>query len=205
MKYLKYFENNDIITQQPFYLTNHDYLYLSDDLAKKLAPNFNNKRGIWNDNSIDRELEKQIDFFNNTKNDKNQTIVRYINIDKSVTWNNNNYRMNLSLYNGGYDRDTKFGNFRYYLIGNSGDSEMHGKNMVRGTRDSNINFIIKLYPIVKYIKNFYKILKTKEKGFLQIIKEATLNDNNLIKHGVPDELLEDEDIGYLVYGDKYNL
>jgi hypothetical protein len=205
MKYLKYFENNTENIQQPFYLTDHDYLYLSNELAKKIAPNFNNKKGIWSDDSINRELQKQIDFFNNTRNDKNQLIVRYIYIDKSVTWNNNSYSMRLSLYNSGYDRDTKFGNFRYYLIGNSGDSEMHGKNMVRGTRDSNINFIIKLYPIVKYIKNFYKILKTKEKGFLEIIKDAILKDRDLIKHGVPNELLDDKDIGYLVYGEKYNL
>lgn len=204
MKHLKYFEHNDIIIQQPFYLTDHDYLYLSDDLAKKLAPNFNNKKGVYNNSYINRELSKQIDFFNNTKNDKNQTIIRNINLDMSVIWQSM-YKMNLSLYNGGYDRDTKFGNFKYYLIGNSGDSDMHGKNMIRGTRDANLNFIIKLYPIVKYIKNFYKILKTKEKGFFEIIKDAILDNHKLIKHGVPDELLDDEDIGYLVYGEKYNL
>lgn len=204
MKHLKYFEQNDIIIQQPFYLTDHDYLYLSDDLSKKLAPNFNNKKGVYNNSYINRELSKQIDFFNNTKNDKNQTVIRSINLDMSVIWQSM-YKMNLSLYNGGYDRDTKFGNFKYYLIGNSGDSDMHGKNMIRGTRDANLNFIIKLYPIVKYIKNFYKILKTKEKGFFEIIKDAILDNHKLIKHGVPDELLDDEDIGYLVYGEKYNL
>lgn len=201
MKYLKYFENNNIIIQQPFYLSDSDFLYLSDDLAKKLAPDFKGKK--YNKGYINRELSNQIDFFNDSKNEKGQIKVRRITLDISVVWRNM-YSMNLALYRGN-DKDTKFGRFHYYLVGISGDSEMHGKSMILATRECNLNLIIKLYPIVKYIKNFYKTLKTKEKGFFQIIKDAILNDHKLIKHGVPTELLDDDDIGYLIHGEKYNL
>lgn len=209
MKYIKTYENLHNY-QEPFFLTpTADMLYLSDDLAKSILPNFKNKIGKYNEWYINKELENQKHFFNNTVDEKGYLKARRISLDTHVSYNNDMYRMNLSLSRRTDGRKTTFGTYYCYLVGDSGDHSMHGKNMIRATRDCNLNFIIKLYPIVKHIKNFYKIFKTGEFGFLEIIKNALDKDIMLAQYGVPKELLKDpkyKDMeGYIKGSMKYNL
>jgi len=195
MKYIKYFEN--INSQQPFYLRGNT-LYLSDDFAISLCSTLDKfkKKNPDNLNYMNYLYQKQIKFFNGFQDS------REISIDYYVTWRRM-YKMNLGLRrSGGYDN--QFGNFSYYLIGNSGDSNMHGKNMKWATRECNMNFMIKFYPVIEHIKNFYKIFQESGKGFLEIIDEAISKDNKLTQYKVklPKQNIELQgDI--MVY--KYNL
>ena len=100
-------------------------------------------------------------------------------------------------------KNNEFGHFQYNIGGNSGDSNMHGKNMIIATKECNLNLMIQLYPIIKYIKNFYKRLRLE--GFCDIIKDSIIKKNSLIKYGVPQELTDDEDIGHIISENKYNL
>ena len=63
------------------------------------------------------------------------------------------------------------------------------------------------YPIVEYIENFYNILKYREKGFLEIIKDSLSKDIILAKYGVPKELKKyfrgSEEA--IINSDKYNI
>ena len=74
--------------------------------------------------------------------------------------------------------------------------------MIRATRECNLNFMIKLYPIVKYIKNFYKKLKNKE-AFFDIIKNEVIKNPSISKYGIPEEL--QEELGHYELAQKYNL
>lgn len=198
MKYIKYFENNNL-EQSPFFLSKSDYLYLSYDFAKKIAPNYENNTK-YRINFINNQLEYQKIFF-----DKSSEPIRRLNkifLNMNVSYNIG-YVMNLELSKRVVD--TKFGSYYCFLYGYSGDHEMHGKNMVRATRECNLNFIIKYYPIVKHIKNFYSIFKTGEYDFFELIKKSIIKDNKLINHGVPSELEKDKDISMLISMNKYNL
>ena len=72
------------------------------------------------------------------------------------------------------------------------------------TRECNMNFMIKFYPVIEHIKNFYKIFEESGKGFLEIIDEAISKDNKLkqYKPNIPKQSIElqSDIIGY-----KYNL
>lgn len=181
--------------QQPFFLNKSDFLYISDDFAKKIAPKFKNRKGKYNEWYVKKELENQVAFFGNIKNEKGYNKVNRISLDIKVEWGEY-YSMSLSLYRGN-ERNIKQGIFHYYITGNSGDHDMHGKNMVRGTRDSNLNFMIKFYPIVKHIKNFYKRFKMGEEGFLEIIRKELDKNQMLALYGVPKELKKEEKYKYM--------
>ena len=145
-------------------------------------------------------------FFNDTKNEALPSDYRGYKVNRlstkyQVRWGQG-YAMNIILLRGNI-RNNEFGHFHYYIGGNSGDSDMHGENMIRGTRECNLNLMIKLYPIVKHIKNFYKRLRLE--GFLDIIKDAIIKDNSLISYGAPDELINDDEVGHLISANKYNL
>jgi len=209
MKYLKYFENNNIIEQQPFYISNNT-LYISDNIAKLLTPTYNELKKLYKNNptASDYQFKKNVDFLNNEKDENGRNKVREVYTNITVRWRNM-YAMSIIIkYRGsGNTIDNKFGKFNYYITGNSGDSEMHGKNMKRATRECNYNLMIKLYPIVKYIDNFMKIFESKEKGFLEIIKDSLNKDIMLAKYGVPKELKKyfkgaEEAI---INSDKYNI
>ena len=190
MKYLKYFES--VVLQQPFYLSN-DHLYLSEDLSKLVTPTLAQLKKIYKHNKFywaNRTAQDQVDFYNDVRKDTGHLKIRTINIQQSVSFGGNSfYCMNLSLNRRESIFNTKFGTFRNYLGGNSGDHNMHDeKNMKRATRECNLNFVIKLYPIVEHIKNFEKIFKSKDKGFLDIIKNAIDKDITLAQYGIPNEI-----------------
>lgn len=208
----KIFESN-VIVQQPFFLTKGDILYLSNDMAKKVTPTPNELRNmkrfpITDDIRMKRILDEQKSFFSDEKY-KTGILkgykVRRLPIWKSVGWRNNTYRMDLILSRG-VKKDNNAGIFYYYITGNSGNSEMHGRNMVRGTRDANLNFMILYYPIVRYIKNFYKKLKDGEL-FFDIIKKALEKDIVLARYCVPKELeyIFSDSEKMVKNVDKYNL
>ena len=198
MKYIKYFENNNL-EQSPFFLSKSDYLYLSYDFAKKIAPNYeNNSNAKFNINFINNQLEYQKIFFDKSSIRRLNKIFLNIGVSYNI-----GYGMNLELSKRVVD--TKFGSYYCFLSGYSGDHEMHGKNMARATRECNLNFIIKYYPIVKHIKNFYSIFKTGEYDFFELIKKSIIKDNKLINHGVPSELEKDKEISMLISMNKYNL
>jgi len=80
--------------------------------------------------------------------------------------------------------------------------------MKRATRECNLKFIITLYPIVSHIKNFYKIFKSGDKAFLDIIKEALDKDIMLAQYGIPKEIkyLFDNGIeGSVIQQIKFNI
>jgi hypothetical protein len=206
MKYLKYFENHNEITQQPFYISG-DHLYLSEEVAKRAIPTLKELKDISKDKIwINRRLQDQDDFFNGIRNANGYLKVRDIHLNKSVSYNDM-YSMNLSLYKMSPTINNKFGSFNIYLNGNSGDYFMHEKNMKRATRECNLKFIIKLYPIVAHIKNFYKMLKDK-KPFSDIIKEALDKDIMLAQYGIPKEikhLFDDGVEGSVIQQIKFNI
>jgi hypothetical protein len=205
----KIFENNNV--QQPVFLSKTDFLYLSDDLTKSILPtDFEMaKRLSHNQNFLKTQLKRK-EYFISGKDWEDtyfnsKTKILSFGTYLSVSWRNNTYRMDLVVRSRGDNiLNNNAGSFKFYLTGSSGDYQMHGKNMVRGTRDANMNFMIKMYPIVEYIKNFYKRLKNGEL-FFDIIKEAIINDKSLVKYGAPLELENDKDVGHYITGNKYNL
>ena len=173
----KIFESN-VIVQQPFFLTKGDILYLSNDMAKKVTPTPNELKNmkrfpVTDDIRMKKILDEQKSFFTDEKY-KTENLkcykVRRLPIWKSVGWRNNTYRMDIVLSRG-VKKDNNAGSFYYYITGYSGDSNMHGENMVRGTRDANLNFMILYYPIVKYIKNFYTWARTGKTSLIKDYKE----------------------------------
>lgn len=188
MKILKYFESQDNFIQQPFYLTGFDYLYISDDLAKQIAPTTEEltKKYAYNVDFGNYIKHNHEDFFNNSKDDNGKYKINRINTNLHVSYNI--YRMDIILCRG-YLNNNESGHFNYYINGNSGDHNMHGEK-VRGTRICNINVIKKIYPILDKIniKNFYTRLKNKEL-FLDIITEpiktALENNISLLQYGLP--------------------
>jgi len=207
MKYLKYFESIEIM-QQPFYLSN-DHLYLSDDVSKRVTPTLSELKMIYKANPIwaDRTIKDQEDFYNDIRTENGNLKIRNINLHKSVSYNDG-YLMNLSLHRRSPLLNNEFGIFKNWLDGNSGDSNMNGPNMKRATKECNLKFIKKLYPIVEHIKNFYNIFKSKDKVFLDIIKDAIDKDITLAQYGIPNEIkhLFDENTENAVMNSmKYNL
>ena len=204
----KIFENNNIITQQPFYLSS-DTLYISTDLAKEITPKPEKLRNISNNlNYTNHIIQKNIYFFENSRDEKGFYKSRYINTEHTIKYNGM-YAMTIFLYRAYAEpMHTSLGYFQYYIGGSSGDHDMHGKNMVRATIDCNLNLMIKFYPIIKHIKNFYKLLKLKDQSFFNIIKIAIDNDITLAQYGIPKEIkhLFDKNIENAVINSyKYNL
>jgi hypothetical protein len=199
MRYLKYFEDLNKI-QQPFMLIN-DTLFISDEIAHKMTPTLEelNKKG-YREGWSEYTCKNNKNFYGNIKDENGYYISNHVVTDISVVYNGI-FKMDLSIYRGN-ERDNEFGHFEYYIGGNSGDHYMHGKNMVRATRDCNIHLMEKLYPIVKNIKNFYKRLKNKE-GFFDIIRDEILKNPEVAKDGIPPEL--EEEFGHISASYKYNL
>jgi hypothetical protein len=205
MRYIKYFENTSNL-QQPFLLVN-DRLYLSDDVAKSITKWRTNRKDT-NIAYVEAVIKRNHQFFNNERTVSGYATAYATTDDFYVRYDNNRYRMNIIIYRGAI-RDNEFGHFQYYIGGNSGDYSMHAQNTKRITRKCNLSFMIKLYPIVEHIKDFYKKMKSptisKYIGFFDIIKDAIKKDNSIVQYGVPDELIDDNDVGYLVGAYKYNL
>jgi len=210
MKYLKYFENNNI--QQPFFLR-FDRLFISFKLAKEITP-FNSIEDKGKNKYREYTYQKNIDFFEGTKKEwissiggkYNSYVASQANTNTVVRYNGN-HAMNIIIKRGTH-KDNEHGRFEYYISGHSGDYEMHGKNMIIATRECNLNFMIKLYPIVEHIKNFYKIFKNGDKVFLDIIKDALDKDIILAQYGIPKEikhLFDTETEDAVKNSFKYNL
>lgn len=189
--------------QQPLFLSKSDYLYLSDNLVNEIKPTKERlmKMSLNKNSWVDYIYNKNEDFLNDVRNDKNYRKSSFMYLFMSVKYNNI-YKMNLLIGSKINYFNNNSGKFKYYLRGNSGDSEMHGKNMIRATRECNFKFILKLYPIVEHIKDFYKRFKNGEL-FLEIIESELINNPNLGKFGVPEELYDK--YGYLENLGKYNL
>jgi len=210
MKYIKCYENNlnpteipSYRVQQPFYLQ-YDNLYISDEIAKSIV-----SYGTGTNQNYINYLHKRIkDFFNRTKSESG-FYVNQLPTDIFVRYSGNGgyggYRMDINIRRGN-TIDNEFGEFQYFIGGSSGDYEMHGKSMVRSTRECNKNFMIKTYSILTHIKNFDKRMKEGEK-ILDIIKYAILENPYLAKYDLesPKELENDPDIGHYVSASKYNL
>jgi len=190
--------------QQPLFLSKSDYLYLSDKLVNEIKPTKERLMKIsLNKNSwVDYIYNKNEDFLNDIRNDKNYRKSTFMYLFMSVEFSPNMYNMSLLIGSKINYFSNDSGKFKYYLRGNSGDFEMHGKNMIRATRECNFKFILKLYPIVEHIKNFYKRFKNGEL-FLEIIESELINNPNLGKFGVPEELYDK--YGHLERLEKYNL
>ena len=202
MKHLKTYESHNN-NQQPFWLSKGDYLFLSDDIVKEYGPNESKKNQIYREWSA--RPKKYIDkYIYTTLGDKEIRPFPKI----TVRWDTSPLKINITTNKPSFAMDVYFtkwsmesrttdaGVFGYFLRGFSGDSEMHGKSMVRGTQWSNYNFMCKLYPIFKYVKNGYNRLKNGEK-FLDLISDLLdINPESSI-HGVPKELKDK-------YPDYYN-
>jgi len=207
MKYIKYFENNSIV-QQPFYLRG-DMLYISDELAKSITK-FKLTKKDKNISWAEHVIKNNYEFYKNAELGHKSNVNYALTDDLWIRYDNNSFRMNIIIYKG-VTYDNEAGHFKYFIGGNSGDYSMHGKNMKRATRDCNLNFMIHFYPIVGHIKDFYKKLKNERNSNLQkqpffdIIKEAIKKDNSIVQYGVPDELINDNDVGHFIGGYKYNL
>jgi len=198
---------NDKIKQQPFFLRGKNRLYISTELVKKISPSKSklSNNGINRDIWVEYIFQSNIDFLNNTKDFKRPSGYHPYKSNKfnpfiSVRYGGC-YGMTTYVKRGSMNNN-EHGNFYYYIGGISGDHEMHGKNMIRATRECNLNFMIKLYPIVAHIKDFYKKLQINP--FFEIIKEEIIKNNNLAQYS-PIELEDDQDIGYLISVNKYNL
>jgi len=185
MNYLS--ENINIIKQQPFYLSG-DILYISDDMAKLMTPTYAKLNKLYKNKGVrDYINQEQIDFYNNEKDDKGYYKSRNINTNITVRYERM-YAMTILIKRLGGVLENKYGEFQYFIGGTSGDHDMHGKNMVRDTKECNYNLMIKYYPIIEHIKNFYKRLKSKDEGFFDIIKDSLDKDIMLAQYGVPKEL-----------------
>jgi hypothetical protein len=198
MKYLKLFEEYSII-QQPFFLIG-DTLFISDEIAHRMTPKKEDYIRSDNPKWAEYMNQQNMDFFAGTRDEKGYLKSNRIGTKISVGWGTM-YKMDLSIHRANA-RDNEFGHFEYYVGGISGTHEMHGKNMVRATRECNLNLMEKLYPIVGNIKNFNKRLKNKE-AFFDIIREEILKNPGIAKDGVPPEL--EEELGYTYAAVKYNL
>ena len=152
-------------------MTKHDYLFISDDIVKEIIPTYQDiydSRADWKEE--ERVRRSKLD----TPNFGDKRISLYYSKQYKQVGYGGGYAMNLDLYKFTETRVNKFGSFNYYLRGNSGDHEMHGKNMVRSTRECNMNFMAKIFPIVKNLK--YKDMKSycdinTGEGFTQCIKD----------------------------------
>jgi hypothetical protein len=169
--------------QQPFYLRNTDRLLISDDFAKFITK----------DVTV-HDMTRNIIFFNNTRhtrtyqwNNKPSTYTRYdermATTGFSVRWNRGgsgfNYAMTIYIYRVN-EQTNDSGKFQYYIGGRSGDSEMFGKNMIRATRQCNINLIKKYFPIFNHIKYAHKKLQTDT--FYDVIKKSIQENPKLDKY-----------------------
>lgn len=174
MKYLKLFEEI-IIKQQPFYLSN-DRLYVSDDFAKYMA------RDV-----PEHLISRRDDFFSGIKTTyKNWTNFKekMTNTNIRVRWSKNGlknfYVMSIYIYRRDNYLNNESGKFKYYIGGASGDSQMHGKNMIRSTMQCNINVIKKFFPIFEHISYAHK--KLQENTFFDVIKNAVEESPELAKY-----------------------
>lgn len=202
MKYIKKYETVNNFIQQPFYLSNGDILYISDDLTKKITPTEKELSKIYTKESVlNYKLNQQRAFFTGERNEKGFRVSTRLDLFKNVVYNDF-YKMNIVLYSRQEYLIKGSGNFKYYIGGNSGDYEMHSKNMIRATRECNLNFISLYYPIVKHIENFYKKLKGGEL-FFDIIKNDILKQPEIAKYGIPEELRDE--LGHYKTSIKYNL
>lgn len=184
MKYLKLFEENNI-KQQPFFISKNDRLFVSDEFAKYIAQDISSYL-----------IDIRDDFFGNVKNTYNSIIngkshiwttfkERVLNTNVKVFWSKNglgeNYVMNVRIYRYGDSYlNNESGKFKYYIGGISGDSEMHGKNMIRATRQCNINLIKKYFPIFEHIPYAHK--KLQETPFFDVIKDSVKENPKLSKY-----------------------
>lgn len=199
MRYIKLFEKLNIV-QEPFFLTG-DRLYISNELAHKMTPTLEDYiRMGYNPGWSKYNDEQNQNFYTRVKNEKGFVKSNRIGTEIKVRYYGY-YAMTISIHRGNV-YDNEFGHFEYCIGGNSGDHDMHGKDMIRVTRECNLHLMEKLYPIVKNIKNFYKRMKNKE-GFFNIIRSEIIKNPNIAKNGVPDEL--EEEFGHMYYANKYNL
>lgn len=203
MKYIRTFEINNNVNQQPFYLSKGDVLYVSDDFAyKKIKLSKRDIIKFYKNKNIQKLMWKyQEQFFNEDVDEKGRKLSTTLDTLKHVRFNNM-YRMNIKLNSLGNYSNREAGKFKFYIGGESGDFYMHGKNMIRATRECNLNFIELYYPIVKYIKDFYKKLKNGEL-FLDIIRNSVHKNPEIAKYGIPDEL--QDELGHYEASIKYNL
>ena len=202
MKHLKTFENINNISQQTFYLSKGDVLYISDEFVHKIKPTESELiKNYKNAGYYKYILNKQKAFFNDERNEKGYRISYRLDLLKSVRYDGN-HGMNMILFSMSDYLIKDSGKFKYYIGGNSGDHDMHGKNMIRATRECNLNFMALYYPIVKYIKDFYKKFKNGEL-FFDIIREGILKNPEIVKYGLPTELKNE--LGHYETSIKYNL
>jgi hypothetical protein len=202
MKYIKSYEQKTTIKQQPFFLTKGDNLYLSDDFTKKIAPSPIEVRKYCKNVSYAEHIIQQNEyFFSDERDEKGYRQSTRLSPNINVRYDNNQYQMTIVMFKGS-NYDNEAGHFYYYIGGHSGDHDMHGKNMIRATRDCNLNFISKFYPIVLHIKDFYKRFKNKEL-FFDIIRDSVITDPTIAQYGIPKELRKE--LGHYEYVFKYNL
>jgi len=203
MKYLKTYEQKTTIIQQPFFLTKGDNLYLSDDFTKKIAPSPSEVKNYCKNVSYAEHIIQQNEyFFSGERNEKGYRISTRLDPNIHVSYNNM-HKMTIVIFTGN-NYDNESGKFYYYIGGHSGDYDMHGKSMVRATRECNLNFMAKFYPIILHIKDFYKNFKNGEL-FFDIIKSEILKNPDIVQYGFPDDLKNDEEVGYYGSAFKYNL
>jgi len=188
MKYLKLFEEVSM-KQQPFYLKN-DTLYISNDFAEYITQD------------VSKHLQdRRDDFFGGVKNNffggvkKTYSTTngnphiwtsykeRMTNTNIRIRWSkggfSNAFAMNIYIYRCN-TISTESGKFQYYIGGASGSSEMHGKNMIRATRQCNINLIKEFFPIFKHIPYAHKKLQIN--SFFDVIKNAVSEKPELAKY-----------------------
>jgi len=207
--FINFIKENVQQIQEPFFLSG-DVLWISDDIVKELIPTYQD----WYDcfDNFDNEEERVRRSKSNTQNFGDKRITLHCNKEYNhVAYDDGRFRMNLHFQKITTTRENKFGTFNYYLSGNSGDSDMHGKNMVRATRECNMEFMIKIFPIVKNFK--YKQIqsfcdKNSGEGFTKMIKdyiELMEKKGKLsnCKGRLPDSLGDDFD--WLTGGDDFGL
>lgn len=202
MKHIKLFEE---LTQkqEPFYLKG-DRLYISNELAHKMTPTLEDyKKKNYNPGWAKHSDEQNKNFYSKVKDEKGYCKSNRISTDIAVRYGGRlgDYAMTIIIQRGNI-YDNEFGHFEYSIGGHSGDHDMHGKNMIRATKECNLHLMERFYPIIKNIKNFYQRMNKKE-GFFNIIRNEIIKNHNITKDGVPPEL--EEEFGHMFIANKYNL
>lgn len=157
--------------KSPFMVTLGNRLYINEEIMKYLVftpiPNHN----IWDQRVCDFKFNDNMrDVIKNSN--KNilmffeELFIRNTQNTCFILTYNNSYAMSILI------RKNERNGFRYYIEGNSGDFSMHGKNMIRATKEINLKIIQIFFPEIENNKE-YKMWLKGEKKFNELVNNWT--------------------------------
>lgn len=202
--YLKLFEEHSRVIQQPFYLFG-DVMYVSDDFAKFITKDCKDYNKISNLEFFD-DIKRTI---NSKKFGSWETYKQdFASTDFYVRYGGNSMTILVKRIGTYENNKNNCGEFNYYITGISGDFTMHGKNMLRKTRECNKNLIIKYFPVWEFIRR--NMQRLKEEPFFEIIEKTLMKNPRLtelfgdFKYN-PKELEYYPNIEMIINSNKFNL